>query len=694
LPSLKNQMRFTILLSALGLIVVLSILYFSINKFLIHQEVVKSRLLGDTIIAFRTYLATVAPRIKVMDNNLSPFSCSPAYVVNQVAKIIAKEKNFYLRQVSDKYRNPKDKPNSYELKAIEYFKTHPNVKEFWELHMPHRNFKSEIGREIHIFYAKPLITQKNCLKCHGVPKKDVPERLYKKLVKMYGDRAFNYKEGDIRGIISIVIPYSDLADDVNRLFFKLALITLLSFLIGTFIFFRIYKKIENSINEILNYFKENISKGIYTSFKKKMNFLEFENLKREINATITTIKKYQGKLYEKLYYHPLSRLPNRVKFFEILKQKKNPLAIINIDKFRDINAYFGPETADKLIQEISKRLKELSKNYHFKVFHLDIDEFALLFPKDISKEDLLKLVKELLKELEEPYKVKNNEIIVKFRSGISYYKKDYIRAETALDMAKTLRRDIVFGEEALANQKTYEEHLKWFKKLKKALDNDKIIPFYQPIVDRDKNIIKYEALVRLIDEDGKVVSPFFFLEVAKRTRLYLEITRRVVDKAFEKFQSKPVGVSINLDLSDIEDTDMREYILKKITHSDVKVTFEMVENEDVRESDIVKSYLRMLQKIGAEIYIDDFGSGYANFDYLIKLNPNGVKIDGSLVKDILTNKNNEIMIKTIVNFAKEVGIKTVAEFVENEEIFEKLKSLGVDYFQGYYFSPPKPDIEG
>jgi EAL domain-containing protein (putative c-di-GMP-specific phosphodiesterase class I) len=146
-------------------------------------------------------------------------------------------------------------------------------------------------------------------------------------------------------------------------------------------------------------------------------------------------------------------------------------------------------------------------------------------------------------------------------------------------------------------------------------------------------------------------------------------------------------------MNDIENNRMREYILQKVNKTkDVKVTFELVESENIRESEFVRNYLMMLKKLGAEIYIDDFGSGYSNFDYLIKLSPEGIKIDGSLIKDILTNPQDELLVETIISFAKSINMKVVAEFVENEEIFEKLKELGVDYFQGYYFSPPKPDL--
>jgi len=312
----------------------------------------------------------------------------------------------------------------------------------------------------------------------------------------------------------------------------------------------------------------------------------------------------------------------------------------------------------------------------------------------VEESKLNEIIKDILSELEKPYNINGNEIIVRFRAGVSFHKKDFIRADIALDLAKEMKKDIVFGKE-IKDLNRYKEHLKWLGKIKKALENDRIVPFFQPIVDKNEKVIKYEALVRLIDEDGNIVSPFFFLEVAKKSRLYLEITKRVIKKAIEKINDKNVAVSINLTLEDIDDEDMRKYILNKIECLENKklLTFEIVESEDVGENETVQEFLYNVKKLGALIYIDDFGSGYSNFDYLIKLKPDGVKIDGSLIKNILTDKNSEIIVKTIISFAKEMKISTIAEFVENREIFEKLKNLGVDYFQGYYFSPPVPDID-
>jgi diguanylate cyclase (GGDEF)-like protein len=375
-------------------------------------------------------------------------------------------------------------------------------------------------------------------------------------------------------------------------------------------------------------------------------------------------------------------------------RKKYPIVLINIDKFKEINFYFGNEIGDRLIKEVAKRLRELKKKYKFQLYHIDIDEFALLFKnKNIKENELYKIVKDIINALEEPYNIDSNEIIIRFRVGVSLKKKDFIRANIALDIAKEIKKDIVFGKDVINTDK-YKEHLKWLGKIQWALKNDRIVPFYQPIVDKNQNIIKYEALVRLIDEDGKVISPFLFLEVAKKSRLYLEITQRVINKVIQKVLEKDISVSINLTLEDIKEKFMRDFIFNKLNllKDKSKITFEIVESEDVRENELVKEFLKRIKAIGALIYIDDFGSGYSNFDYLIKLQPDGVKIDGSLIKNIVNDKNSQIIVKTIISFAQKMNIKTIAEFVENKEIFEYLKNLNIDYYQGYYFSPPKEDI--
>ena len=682
---IKKFIQTTIIGLLVG-IAILFLLYKIISQSIIEQEVQKARLVTDTIIYYRRYLSVVSPKVKILDKNLSPFAITPAYTTNQVAKML-RENGQYVRQVSDRYRNPLDKPTPKELEAINFFKKYPAINELWEVHPANDTFDKK-----HIFYARKLVVEKSCLKCHGVPFKDVPEDLYKKIVEIYGDKAFNYKEGEVRGIISIIFPYEKIICDINRNFILILMIGAGFFVIGLLIFFRLNKNIKKDIEKILNNFNA-VQKGVYPYIKEKMSFIEFEILKDKINETFKTLKKFQREDYKKLYFHSLTNICNRNKFLEKAKKREKIIVLINIDKFKEINFYFGQEIADKLIIEMANRLKHLKEEFNFKLFHIDIDEFALIFNANLTKEELILKVKEIIKNIEKPYIIDENEILIKVRVGISFDKKDYIRADIALDIAKELKKDIVFAQDVSQEEK-YKNNLEWLKKIKYALEDDKIVAFYQPIVDKNKNIVKYEALVRLIDEDGKVISPFFFLDIAKKSRLYLDITKRVITKVVEQINQKNVNISVNLTLEDIASAEMRKFILEKVDSlkDKSKISFEIVESEDVRENKIVKEFFKILKEKGCSIYIDDFGSGYSNFDYILKLYPDGVKIDGSLIKNIIEDRNSKVIVKTVISFAKGVNIKTVAEFVENEEIFNLLKEMGIDYFKGYYFSPPKPII--
>jgi len=684
LKTLKTEFVKTALIGFLVSFIVVFILYEFVNKIVIEQKIREARNIATTIAYYRDYLATIAPYVKIINPHISLFALTPAYATNEVVKALRKNK-FYIKQVSDNYRDPLDAPKPFELKAIEFFKTHKNKDEYYKVYNADKFFN-----EKYVFYARKLIIEKSCLRCHGVPYKDVPPSLYKKIVKIYGDRAFNYKLGEVRGIISIVFPYQKVLDDVLKIFGIVLLIGGIFFLIGLFIFFNLYNNIVDNIKKVLNHFIFT-KKGIYPIFKEKMNYLEFEELKKQINKAFLTLKKFEGLSYKKYYFNDLTLLPNRNKFLEFIEKDKYIIVLINIDKFKDINFYFGVKTGNELIIKVAERLKKLKKKYSFKLFHINIDEFALLF-NNIDKEQLIEKVKDILKELEKPYIIKDHEIVVRFRSGISFYSKDYLKADIALDLAKDLKRDILFAKE-VENVNKYKNNLLWLRKIKKALEEDKIELFYQPIVNKNAEIVKYEALVRLKDENGNIVSPFYFLEVAKKSRLYLKITKKVIQKAINKIKEKNVVLSVNLTLEDIEDKEVRNYILEKLKEIDPKlITFEIVESEDVSDSEIVKEFVKTVKKLGSSVYIDDFGTGYSNFDYLIKLHPDGVKIDGSLIKNILKDKNAQIMVKTIISFAKEMKMDIVAEYIENKETFEFLKSLGVDYFQGYYFSESKSDI--
>jgi EAL domain-containing protein (putative c-di-GMP-specific phosphodiesterase class I) len=198
------------------------------------------------------------------------------------------------------------------------------------------------------------------------------------------------------------------------------------------------------------------------------------------------------------------------------------------------------------------------------------------------------------------------------------------------------------------------------------------------------------------DEDGNIILPFFFLDVAKKTKKYFDITKIVIAQSFEMFKDKDVEFSVNLSIMDILEPRIFNYILMMLKKYDIgsKVVFEIVESEYIENFQTVINFIDEVKKYGCKIAIDDFGTGYSNFAYLIKLKADYLKIDGSLIKNINTDQNSYLVVLTIVEFAKKLGMQTIAEFVENEHIFKIVKELGIDYSQGYHFSPPQKKLIG
>jgi len=687
--NIRQVIFFIFILSCFFLFFLFYFAYNFLHDTIVSEEIKKARIQSRTVKFYQEFISDSIKK-ELEFNNSSILEILPIFATKHVTELIKSQDNFYMHIVSDRWRDADNIPVVSEIQAIDYFKIHPKKTEFWEIHSEKSGFG--LGTNVrHIFYAYPLYVKRSCLICHGDPEKDIPKPLYDFLSKKYGSKAFYYKEGDLRGIIAMRIPIEHLEKRLIVIFLIIGIAVFLIFIFFLFVFIKLNDYIADDIKKFLEYFKTKISRNRYEKLLEKMNFYEFDRLKKEINKTVDTIKDYKNRLAT----NHITGLPNRTQFFEHIEKMDKPIMIINVDKFREINSYFDTETGDELIRQIGIRLKDLSKKHDFKVFHLDIDEFALIPEKEITdRTEMYKYAERILKKLEESYFIYNNEILVRFRMGISFDKKEYIKAETALSNAKKLKKDIMFDIENIEIKNNYGEHIRWLRKLKSAIKNERIIPFYQPIYDANKNIVKYEALVRMIDEEGNVVSPFFFLDIAKKSRLYLDITKLVLDKAIKTIRKYNVSVSINITLEDMEDEEMRNFLIQQVSECRYKdkITFEIVENEDIRQSEVIKEFIAKLRHEGVSIYIDDFGSGYANFDYLLKLHPEGVKIDGSLIKNILVDKNSQVMVRTLVNFAKESGIFVVAEYVENESTFNMLKEMGVDYFQGFYFSHPKPEI--
>jgi len=196
------------------------------------------------------------------------------------------------------------------------------------------------------------------------------------------------------------------------------------------------------------------------------------------------------------------------------------------------------------------------------------------------------------------------------------------------------------------------------------------------------------------DED-KILSPYFFLDIAKKTKYYQQITRSMIFQAFSEFADRDEEISVNLCADDFLNKETKLFILEQLDNfkNPKRVVFELVESEDLQDIKGLQDFIADLKSRGAKIAIDDFGTGYSNFSYLIDLSPDYLKIDGSLIKNIDTNKKSYDIVKTIVTFSHSLDITVIAEFIHSKEVLEICKELGVDEFQGYYFGEPSKEIK-
>jgi EAL domain-containing protein (putative c-di-GMP-specific phosphodiesterase class I) len=270
----------------------------------------------------------------------------------------------------------------------------------------------------------------------------------------------------------------------------------------------------------------------------------------------------------------------------------------------------------------------------------------------------------------------------------------YEDAKEGLENALRAKSKVSFSNDSsIVASKEAKENLEMIKTVKIALDNFNIVSYFQPIINnKTKEIEKYESLVRLIDEHGNILSPFHFLNVSKKGNYYSKITQRVLENSFKILHTINTKLSINISVKDIEKEQTRVQIftlLEEYKEDAHRIIFELLEDENVEDFNIIKDFIHAVKAKGVQIAIDDFGAGYSNFERILEFDPDIVKIDGSLVKNIATDLFSRNIVETIVSFAKKQNIETIAEYVENETIFNILNEIGVDYSQGYYFGKPE-----
>lgn len=399
---------------------------------------------------------------------------------------------------------------------------------------------------------------------------------------------------------------------------------------------------------------------------------------------------------ERLRKETLSELPNRKMLLEKIDFSKVPhLAIVNISGFREINTIYGQSFGDLYLQSCASTIQNHLKNTT-QLFHLQGDEFALFCDDEITQELFVEQCRTLLKTLSlTGISIDNIPYPLSLRFGIANGAEYlYNRAEIAIKEARTTHNSLVVYDDNEGFKQRLQQDIKWDQTIRDALAHNRFTLFLQEIVPLHvkKNARKkYELLIRLIDAKGAIISPFHFIDLAKRLHLYAHITHFVLQEGFRLAQELSCDISINITKEDMLTTETSALLFDLLSrHPELKkrVTLELVESESIEDSNDVRTFLHLAREKGCLIAIDDFGSGYSNFEYLLRLNVDFIKIDGSLIKNIDTDTNAYTTVKAITHFAKSLGISVVAEFVHSEEVLFKVKELGIDYAQGFHLHKP------
>ncbi len=419
-----------------------------------------------------------------------------------------------------------------------------------------------------------------------------------------------------------------------------------------------------------------------------------------IRHDITKLIEHQDELTDLLYLDTRTGLKNRNALTRDIKTDVKLSAIlINIDNFSHINNLYGESFGDKVLLEFSTFIYDnFSRNKEMQFYRLSGDEFILISAQNTLTQatNYAKLLFNACSQTD--IYIDEQEISLNITIGISFEENAQLitTANMAIIAARKEAISVKVYTNSLSLSDEYENNIKWIKEIKDAIADDRITMFYQQIIDNnDSEHKKYETLIRLIDKQGNIITPFFFLEIAKKAKLYKQLTKIVIHKAFEAFKDNDYDFSINITIDDILDEEINKYIIVTLLKYDIsqRVIFEIVESENIDDFDAVENFIIMVKKHGCRISIDDFGTGYSNFEHLMRLQADYIKIDGSIIKEITTNKRSELITSVIVAFAKEMNIETIGEFVETKAINDKLIKLGVNKSQGYYFDKPQATLE-
>jgi diguanylate cyclase (GGDEF)-like protein/PAS domain S-box-containing protein len=417
-------------------------------------------------------------------------------------------------------------------------------------------------------------------------------------------------------------------------------------------------------------------------------------------------------------HDPLTDLCNRRKFtadFEksiqmaIRYEHTSSLIIIDLDHFKDINDTCGHKMGDDVLKSVAKTLKKITR-FTDLVARIGGDEFAVVMP-ETDQHGAETLAEKIITHLSQ-INVSRGQFTHKLSAsaGIVHYPLSNIDANQLLSFA-----DLAMYKAKASGKGTYrtfspddqmqqqlQSRVFWKHQIEEALENSRFVLFLQPIMRLHSDTIEhYEVLLRMrAPKTDELVMPAKFIEVAEQTGLIHQIDHWVLNHSIQKLaelhqQGRRITLSINLSGAIIDDpviVPLIKQLIQKYQVNPSYVIFEVTETLAVSNLLQANKIMQAIKALGCRFSLDDFGVGFSSFDYMRQLPVDIIKIDGIFIKNLDKNADDRLFVKALVDVAKGLGKKTIAEFVENEDILKLLRTFGVDYAQGYHVGKPQPEL--
>ena len=426
---------------------------------------------------------------------------------------------------------------------------------------------------------------------------------------------------------------------------------------------------------------------------------------------ITQEKEMRERINYLAYYDPVTELPNRSNFMERLRfsiarskalGRLLAVLLIDVDRFKLINDTYGYQVGDSILRDLGNRIKN-SVREGDTVARLGSDEFGVILLEVAMKEDIPKVVGKIFSALEKPFKAGEDELRLTLSVGIAVFPDDGSdpedltkKAEIALTHSKEIHSNSYqfFKEEMNAR---VAEFILMEKHLLRALEKNEYMLFYQPYFNlKDMRFFGMEALIRWNSEDMGIVPPSRFIPILEQTGLIIQVGEWVLEEACRKIALWEIPISVNISPIQFRDEEFTEKVERSIKKAGIEggyLILEITEGAVMEDVEFATLSLKKLRKLGVRVAVDDFGTGYSSLAYLKKLPVDFLKIDVSFVRDIQVDPDDRAIVNAIIQLAKNLGLKTIAEGIENQKQLDILRDMGCDMGQGFHLAKPMRESE-